>query len=171
MSYDLIVVGAGPAGIVAAKTAAQKGLNVLLLERKPDPKLFKRANTCMLITTPGFNSEEVKVEKISEKSYLFKFSRNGFSINYNGPLYEVADLISFSPCGNKVHVHNTKQPLYYLFDNKALLSGLIDETVRTGVTLRSSSLSIKAENRENSVRICVRENNGESWIEGKKAIV
>ena len=69
MSYDLIVVGAGPAGLIAAKTAAQKGLNVLLLERKPNPKLFKRANTCMLVTTPGFNSEEVKVEKTTRVRY------------------------------------------------------------------------------------------------------
>lgn len=171
MLYDLIVVGAGPAGLIAAKTAAEKGLKVLLLERKPDPKLFKRANTCMLVATPGFNAEEIKVEKKSEKSYLFKFLKNGFSVNYNGPLYEVPDLLSFSPCGNNVHVHNTKQPLYYLFDNKVLLSGLIDETVKAGATLRSGSLAIKAENKENGVRICVRKDSGESWVEGKKAIV
>jgi len=35
--YDLIVVGAGPGGTVAAKTAAQKGLKVLLLERARTP--------------------------------------------------------------------------------------------------------------------------------------
>lgn len=32
--YDLIIVGAGPAGSMAAKTAAEKGLKVLLLERE-----------------------------------------------------------------------------------------------------------------------------------------
>ena len=32
--YDLIVVGAGPAGLMAAKTAAENGLTVALIERK-----------------------------------------------------------------------------------------------------------------------------------------
>jgi electron transfer flavoprotein-quinone oxidoreductase len=35
--YDVIVVGAGPGGCAAAKTAAEKGLKVLLLERAKSP--------------------------------------------------------------------------------------------------------------------------------------
>lgn len=35
--YDVVVVGAGPSGILAAKTAAEKGLKVLLLERGKQP--------------------------------------------------------------------------------------------------------------------------------------
>ena len=34
MKYDLIVVGGGPAGVMATKTAAEDGLKVLLIERK-----------------------------------------------------------------------------------------------------------------------------------------
>ena len=34
MKYDIIVVGAGTAGCLAAKTAAEAGLNVCLIERK-----------------------------------------------------------------------------------------------------------------------------------------
>jgi digeranylgeranylglycerophospholipid reductase len=34
--YDVIVVGAGPAGSVTAKTAAEKGLDVLLIERNAE---------------------------------------------------------------------------------------------------------------------------------------
>jgi len=34
--YDVVVVGAGPAGSVTAKTAAERGLDVLLIERNPD---------------------------------------------------------------------------------------------------------------------------------------
>ena len=34
--YDLIVVGAGPAGLMASKVAAEGGLSVLLVERKKD---------------------------------------------------------------------------------------------------------------------------------------
>ena len=31
--YDVIVVGAGPAGLMAARTAAENGLSVALLDR------------------------------------------------------------------------------------------------------------------------------------------
>ena len=34
MCYDLIVVGGGPAGLMAAKIAAEDGLRVILVERK-----------------------------------------------------------------------------------------------------------------------------------------
>lgn len=36
MIYDIVVVGAGPAGSIAAKTAAEKGLNVLLIEKRQE---------------------------------------------------------------------------------------------------------------------------------------
>ncbi|MBW1895297.1 MAG: NAD(P)/FAD-dependent oxidoreductase [Deltaproteobacteria bacterium] len=34
--HDLIVVGAGPAGLMAAKTAGEEGLKVAVLERKKE---------------------------------------------------------------------------------------------------------------------------------------
>ncbi len=36
-SYDLIIVGAGPGGALAAKTAAEKGLNPIFFERGRKP--------------------------------------------------------------------------------------------------------------------------------------
>jgi flavin-dependent dehydrogenase len=44
-SYDLIVIGAGPAGLTAARTAGENGLNVALLERKTSIEKAERA--CM----------------------------------------------------------------------------------------------------------------------------
>jgi len=35
-NYDVVVVGAGPAGSLTARTAAEKGLDVLLIERNPE---------------------------------------------------------------------------------------------------------------------------------------
>lgn len=35
-SYDVLVIGAGPAGSIAAKTAAEKGLDVLLIEKRQE---------------------------------------------------------------------------------------------------------------------------------------
>ncbi|WMW22323.1 NAD(P)/FAD-dependent oxidoreductase [Methanolobus mangrovi] len=34
--YDVIIIGAGPAGSIAAKTAAQKGLSVLMIEKRQE---------------------------------------------------------------------------------------------------------------------------------------
>ena len=38
--FDLIVAGGGPAGLEAAKTAAENGLQVALLERKTHPAKY-----------------------------------------------------------------------------------------------------------------------------------
>lgn len=42
MKYDVIVVGAGPSGAIAAKTCAERGLKTLLLEKKE----FNREKPC-----------------------------------------------------------------------------------------------------------------------------
>ena len=34
--YDVVVVGAGPGGSIAARTAAESGLNVLLIEKNQE---------------------------------------------------------------------------------------------------------------------------------------
>lgn len=47
MQYDLIVIGGGPAGLMAAATAGKSGVNVLLLERMP------RIGTKLRITGKG----------------------------------------------------------------------------------------------------------------------
>ena len=47
MQYDLIVIGGGPAGLVAAGSAAAKGVKTLLLERMP------RIGTKLRITGKG----------------------------------------------------------------------------------------------------------------------
>jgi len=48
--YDVIVVGAGPAGFLAAKAAGENGLEVALLERKGDPTQLTRACAQTLIS-------------------------------------------------------------------------------------------------------------------------
>ena len=52
--YDVIVVGAGPAGFMAARTAGENGLDVALLEKKTDITSFNRscAQTLVSATEP-----------------------------------------------------------------------------------------------------------------------
>ncbi len=45
--YDLIVIGAGPAGLMASRVAAENGLSVALLERKIEITAIKRSCATM----------------------------------------------------------------------------------------------------------------------------
>ncbi|MHC1631606.1 MAG: NAD(P)/FAD-dependent oxidoreductase [Methanotrichaceae archaeon] len=72
MKCDLIVVGAGPAGSMAAKTAAQAGLNVVLLEKRQeigDPVrcaegVSKEAMKSLVDIDPGWIAAEIKGARI-----------------------------------------------------------------------------------------------------------
>ena len=47
--YDVVVVGGGTSGLEAAKTAAQNGLKVALVEMKSDPAKVQRACAQMFL--------------------------------------------------------------------------------------------------------------------------
>jgi flavin-dependent dehydrogenase len=40
--YDLVIIGAGPGGAMAARTATENGLKTAILERKTDPADIRR---------------------------------------------------------------------------------------------------------------------------------
>jgi len=84
--FDIIVVGGGPAGLLAADTAARKGAKVLLLEKmeKPARKLrITGKGRCNITNT---KPEEVFLTNVFPDSRLFKPAFKNFSnvdlVNY-----------------------------------------------------------------------------------------
>ena len=59
MIFDLAIVGAGPAGLMAAKTAAEKGLKVVIIEKKSNVSTVTRACCQLLIMDENFEGESV----------------------------------------------------------------------------------------------------------------
>ena len=76
-TYDLIVVGAGPAGLMAAVAAAKKNLKVALVERKTKTTSVKRSCCTALINEPGTHEEFVTLE-----NNRLVFHRSDFSVPY-----------------------------------------------------------------------------------------
>jgi len=84
--FDLIVVGGGPAGLEAARTAAQFGLKVALVERKTHPALVLRSCAQMfLMNMDSFYNESMYPAPQQER---WVFPANNFSVPYSGAYRE-----------------------------------------------------------------------------------
>ena len=81
--YDVVIVGAGPAGLMAAKVAGENGLSVALLERKESITSVQRSCAAMFaIEDESYFGERMY---FNEKQGRFVFPVTGFSIPYDGP--------------------------------------------------------------------------------------
>ena len=98
-AYDLIVVGAGPAGLMAAKTAGEQGLKVALLERKKSITDINRACSMMIVTLTGeYLSDRVS---INTRDQRLCFPGYGFTIPYEGDHQNFYSWSIYSYKGNK----------------------------------------------------------------------
>ena len=75
--YDVVIVGAGPAGAGAARALTGSGLNTLIVERDrlPRYKMWKFLSA----TTAGYKSDEGKVKFLSWMDHLIVDSRRDYA--------------------------------------------------------------------------------------------
>lgn len=106
-TYDVIVVGAGPAGSMTAKTASESGLKIALLERKTDNSKIHRTDGGVI----GINHYIFgEAAKFNRKTKTFVFPVNGFAVKYDGPWHH--DLYGFhlySPGGKRFALGDWKE--------------------------------------------------------------
>ncbi len=81
--YDLVIVGGGPAGLMAAKVAGENGLNVALLERKESVTAVQRSCATMFAIEDDYYFGERMYFNEVQKRLVFPVT--GFSVPYNGP--------------------------------------------------------------------------------------
>ncbi|MCD1293573.1 digeranylgeranylglycerophospholipid reductase [Methanocella sp. CWC-04] len=96
--YDVIVVGAGPSGSIAARTAAEKGLEVLLIEKRQEI------------------GEPVRCGEGVPRNALLKFT----DIDPKWVCSKISGARLFSPDGNKFELRekNSDTELGYVLDRK-----------------------------------------------------
>jgi len=184
MKYDLIVVGGGPGGLMAAKTAAEDGLKVLLIERKRDITEIDRACTQILyidMITCYWEAEEgergadgyiepVSVEILPEKC-RFIFPVPGFSVEYDGILLPYYNWINISPSGYYIHSYKPNEKIMgFYFQKEVLLAGLLSSVEKAGAEVLTETLALGAENTPDGVKVLVRGKSGEQTLEARKVI-
>lgn len=166
MDYDVAIVGAGPAGLMAAKTAAEKGFNVVLIEKKMDVSNITRACCQQLIMDEDFEGESVQLEK--GKIY---FPNNGFDIDYTGPTCPVTDKYYQSPSGHRIHFsYKDKRPIVIKYDKGFLLQSILEKCKKLGVEFRNRTIAYHATRRKEGVELSLTSGGTKTTVVAKKLI-
>ncbi|MCP4717246.1 MAG: NAD(P)/FAD-dependent oxidoreductase [Deltaproteobacteria bacterium] len=162
--YDVIVVGAGSAGLVAAWKAAEKGMKVLLVEKKSRITEALRTTGNAFRNRAPINGDYLSIDKQQNKSVIH-FHNSDFDVSYSGRLIDAYDMYSFSNAGHLVRSTRTDRPQQYFFDTETLLDDLLLEAAGAGVELLAGALAVTAENTDGGVRLQVVRDGVSQWLE------
>jgi len=164
--YDLIVIGAGPAGLMASINAVEGGLRVLLVERKNDVSKVTRSCCSMWINEPMTHGECISVE---ESRVVFRL--NDFYIAHTGERIPLKQYIRLSPGGKKVVFENECDPVSIAFDKGDLLKILLSRSESLGVEVTPGTLCIDVKDEVEKISVKLRDVDGEREEHGRYLII
>jgi len=143
MQYDLIVVGSGAAGMMAAITAARRGSRVLLLEKlsKIGAKLKATGGgRCNLTNT------------LDNETFMQRFGRDGkFMMNALKTFDHVALRAFFEEIGVKSHAPDGYRVFPVTHSSQTIINAMSDEMARLGVEVRCGEKVIALEHDDTQV--------------------
>jgi len=177
VDYDLIVIGGGPGGLMAARTAAGEGMKVLLVERKRDITEVHRACLQIVYVRPisplaggKTFTEKITVESLADKAVLH-FPDLGFSVDYSGPLRPYLNWIQVSPGGNILQRWKPNDQVFgYFFQKEALLKDLLRGLPSSGVEIVTGSVAETAEVTADGVGVSLRDGKGKRTLSARAAV-
>jgi flavin-dependent dehydrogenase len=166
--YDVIIAGAGPAGLIVAEIAGGRGLQVLLVDIKKDIDRVFRSCCCNLIIEPGTHGEAV-----TYSDGAIHFENNKFFVPYAGSVIPLKNSFKVSPCGNTLKIRG-KSPEGYVavsYEKEVLLQGLLARVRRQkNIDIMTGVQALGAENRKGGVRISLRSTEHHFSAQGRVAV-
>ena len=138
-TYDLIVVGAGPAGLLAALAAGRAGLRVALLDRKSDLTRLERLCGQTLVSVNDYYFNDLVY--CNRRLGRIGFVKSGISFNYCGPVQNCYAWHIYSPSGDSIKFglpENTRKQgddgaVGIAIDKNILFQCLLNEVQAAGV--------------------------------------
>ena len=167
MIYDVAIIGAGPAGLMAAKTAAELGLKTVLLEKRRDVSRITRACCEQLIMDKNFQGDTVRLENGRIMSL-----KNDFTVPYAGRTIDVTDKYFISPAGHAIHfAYPDHSPIVIKIDKGQLLQNLWQACASAGVELLEGAHVNAAQDRDDAVLLQATLNGAASELRARKLII
>jgi flavin-dependent dehydrogenase len=153
LHYDLVIVGAGPGGLMAARTAARDGLKVLLVERRRQLSRVRRyCSQLVRVGTGGFSSRKKPADMVIRPLYVtfdincgtcvlrLKNLDEEVSVTYQGMLAPYCNETWVSPSGFHFSTEATDEHIYgFQIDKGSLLAGLAEECRQSGCTVQCAT--------------------------------
>ncbi len=106
--YDVVVIGAGPSGLVAAKALKENGFDVAIVDRISNPAKTQR--TCGQTLLPPNEYFFGNLFHYNEKDQRFCFIDSGLSFPYTGPVSRTYCWHMFSPGMKEVRFGTGEDP-------------------------------------------------------------
>lgn len=160
--YDCVVVGAGPAGLMTAKTLGESGQDVLLVDIKKDIPEVNRCCCTMLINEPNTHGDTVRIVDNN-----IQFEKTGLNVRYTGQWVKMVKSIRLSPGGNKLTMANEVEGVAHPYSKNVVLKNLLDDAIACGVDVLTETAGIKAENVDGGVKVFLRGTSSRSFKEVK----
>lgn len=184
MKYDLVIVGAGPGGCMAARTAARAGLKVLLVEKNKKILARRLCSRLLRLGSGGFGTDKVPTDIESrgvtvsieiDKSHSIirpKTLPADAEIEYRGTWGPAFNETWLSPSGYRLsrdpddfHISG------FVVDKDMLLQGLADEAVDAGCKLRIGTKCVAIEDGPNGVSAKLKSGKAVETVHADRAIV
>ncbi|MCX8044049.1 MAG: NAD(P)/FAD-dependent oxidoreductase [Desulfobacterota bacterium] len=166
--YDVIVAGAGPAGLITALTAGTAGLRVLLIDMKRDiPRVF-RACCCNLIIEPGTHGETV-----THTPGSIRFEKNRFAVPYSGAVIPLKKSYKVSPLGNTLKINGKSRDgnVAISYEKEVLLNDLFQRVQGNRmIEIRTETQALAVENLRSGVRVTIRTDSSLYHVRGRIAV-
>ncbi len=163
--YDLVIVGAGPAGLQAARAAGEQGLDVIVLEKKQDPRVLQRACLQTLDSANEYMHHDLYLA--NKRDGRLGFPAHGFSTRYDGVFKNLYAWQMYTPNGHLVQsgdppVQRAKGDagaISVALDKEVLIQSMIADAEAVGVkvmggvnvkdvTQTADSVTVMAEGQE-----------------------
>jgi flavin-dependent dehydrogenase len=138
----------------------------VVIEKQPDVSKIRRACCQQLVMDENYEKENIEL-----RDGKLVFPNNGFSVDYNGPAWNITDTYFLSPHGHKIHfTYQNKRPVAIKFDKALLLQSLLEKCVKAGVEIRFSTVAYGAQESNGNIDLSLNCKGAHSTIKARKVL-